>query len=91
MPPSTGCWHSRKGSSGRSPSAISARAPSGSTTSAPPTWRAASANSPNFGHSRDHRMDKPQIAYGLLCNRDGCPIAIQVFDGTSDIQIERYR
>ena len=44
-----------------------------------------------FGHSRDHRMDKPQIAYGLLCNRDGCPIAIQVFDGTSDIQIERYR
>ena len=36
-----------------------------------------------FGHSRDHRKDKPQIVYGLLCNRDGCPIAIQVFDGST--------
>jgi Transposase DDE domain len=36
-----------------------------------------------FGHSRDHRKDKPQIVYGLLCNRDGCPIAIQVFDGNT--------
>jgi hypothetical protein len=32
---------------------------------------------------RDHRKDKPQIVYGLLCNRDGCPIAIQVFDGNT--------
>jgi transposase len=30
----------------------------------------------------DHHKDKPQIVYGLLCNRDGCPIAIQVFDGS---------
>jgi hypothetical protein len=36
-----------------------------------------------FGHSRDHRKDKLQIVYGLLCNRDGCPIAIQVFDGNT--------
>ena len=36
-----------------------------------------------FGHSRDHHKDKPQIVYGLLCNRDGCPIAIQVFDGNT--------
>ncbi|MGE5768996.1 MAG: IS1634 family transposase [Betaproteobacteria bacterium] len=35
-----------------------------------------------FGHSRDHRKDKLQIVYGLLCNHDGCPIAIQVFDGS---------
>jgi hypothetical protein len=35
-----------------------------------------------FGHSRDHRKDKLQIVYGLLCNRDGVPIAIQVFDGS---------
>jgi hypothetical protein len=37
----------------------------------------------HFGHSRDHRNDKLQIVYGLLCNRDGCPIAIQVFDGNT--------
>jgi hypothetical protein len=36
----------------------------------------------HFGHSRDHRNDKLQIVYGLLCNRDGCPIAIQVFAGS---------
>ena len=36
----------------------------------------------HFGHSRDHRKDKLQIVYGLLCNRAGCPIAIQVFDGS---------
>jgi DDE family transposase len=36
-----------------------------------------------FGHSRDHRQDKPQIVYGLLCDREGCPVAIQVFDGNT--------
>jgi len=33
------------------------------------------------GYSRDHRPDRPQIVYGLLCNRDGCPVAIEVFAG----------
>jgi hypothetical protein len=33
------------------------------------------------GYSRDHRPDRPQIVYGLLCNRDGCPVAIEVFEG----------
>jgi Transposase DDE domain len=33
------------------------------------------------GYSRDHRPDRPQIVYGLLCDRDGRPIAIEVFDG----------
>lgn len=33
------------------------------------------------GYSRDHRGDRPQIVYGLLCNRDGCPVAIEVFEG----------
>jgi hypothetical protein len=38
-----------------------------------------------FGHSRDHRPDKMQIVYGLLCAADGCPVAIEVFEGnTSD-------
>jgi CBS domain-containing protein len=33
------------------------------------------------GYSRDHRPDRPQIVYGLLCNREGCPVAIEVFEG----------
>src|SRR6185369_2351525 len=35
------------------------------------------------GYSRDHRSDKPQIVYGLLCNREGCPVAIEVFEGNT--------
>jgi hypothetical protein len=34
-----------------------------------------------FGHSRDRRRDRAQIVYGLLCDRDGRPIAIEVFEG----------
>jgi hypothetical protein len=37
----------------------------------------------NFGHSRDHRPDKMQIVYGLLCAADGCPVAIEVFKGNT--------
>jgi hypothetical protein len=44
------------------------------------------------GYSRDHRPDRPQIVYGLLCATDGTPVAVEVFEGnTSDpetIQIE---
>ena len=36
-----------------------------------------------FGHSRDHRKDRPQIVYGLLCTRGGIPIAVEVFDGNT--------
>jgi hypothetical protein len=36
-----------------------------------------------FGHSRDHRPDKMQIIYGLLCAADGCPVAIEVFEGNT--------
>ena len=35
------------------------------------------------GYSRDGRRDKLQIVFGLLCNRDGCPIAVEVFDGNT--------
>lgn len=35
------------------------------------------------GHSRDHREDRPQIVYGLLCRRDGLPVAIEVFEGNT--------
>jgi len=35
------------------------------------------------GYSRDHRRDRPQIVYGLLCDRDGRPIAVEVFAGNT--------
>jgi Transposase DDE domain len=35
------------------------------------------------GYSRDHRPDRPQIVYGLLCNQQGCPIAVEVFEGNT--------
>lgn len=35
------------------------------------------------GYSRDHRRDRDQIVYGLLCDRDGRPIAIEVFEGNT--------
>jgi transposase len=38
-----------------------------------------------YGHSRDGKRGFPQINYGLLCDRDGCPVATEVFEGnTSD-------
>src|SRR6516164_8421684 len=36
-----------------------------------------------YGHSRDHRSDRLQIVYGLLCTREGLPIAIEVFEGST--------
>lgn len=36
-----------------------------------------------FGHSRDHRSDRLQIVYGLLCTSSGLPIAIEVFEGNT--------
>jgi len=36
-----------------------------------------------FGHSRDGKKDKLQIVYGLLCAADGCPVAVEVFDGNT--------
>lgn len=35
------------------------------------------------GYSRDHRSDRPQIVYGLLCDSEGRPIAIKVFSGNT--------
>jgi transposase len=47
------------------------------------------------GHNRDKKKGKLQIVYGLLCNKEGCPVAIEVFQGntadpkTLKIQIEK--
>lgn len=35
------------------------------------------------GYSRDGKPGEPQIVYGLLCARDGCPVAIEVFSGNT--------
>ena len=35
------------------------------------------------GYSRDHRPDRLQIVYGLLCASDGTPVAIEVFEGAT--------
>jgi len=49
------------------------------------------------GHSRDGKGDKLQIVFGLLCNSDGCPVEVEVFDGdtgdpsTLATQIEKVR
>jgi hypothetical protein len=34
-----------------------------------------------FGYNRDGKNGKLQIVYGLLCAPDGCPVAVEVFDG----------
>jgi hypothetical protein len=50
-----------------------------------------------YGHTRDHRPDRPQIVYGLLCATDGTPVAVEVFEGdtadpkTVKDQIEKLR
>src|SRR3984893_4878975 len=36
-----------------------------------------------FGYSRDGKRGKRQIVYGLLCAPDGCPVAIEVFAGST--------
>jgi Transposase DDE domain len=36
-----------------------------------------------FGHSRDGKRGKLQIVFGLVCNADGCPVAVEVFDGNT--------
>ena len=49
------------------------------------------------GYNRDGKKGTLQIVYGLLCAPDGCPVAIEVFDGnTADpvtlaTQVEKLR
>ena len=35
------------------------------------------------GYSRDHRRDRAQLVIGLLCAVDGCPVAVEVFEGNT--------
>jgi hypothetical protein len=34
-----------------------------------------------IGYSRDGKKGTLQIVFGLLCNREGCPVAVEVFEG----------
>ena len=49
------------------------------------------------GYSRDGKRGKPRIEFGLLCDREGCPVAVEVFDGntadpaTVGAQIDKLR
>ena len=36
-----------------------------------------------YGYSRDGKRDKLQITFGLLTNADGCPVAVEVFEGNT--------
>jgi hypothetical protein len=50
-----------------------------------------------IGHSRDGKKGSLQIVFGLLCNADGCPVAVEVYQGntgdptTLKDQIEKVR
>jgi hypothetical protein len=50
-----------------------------------------------LGYSRDGKRGAPQIVYGLLCDRRGCPVAVEVFEGslhddkTLPAQIEKLK
>jgi transposase len=35
------------------------------------------------GYNRDGKKGKLQIVYGLLCAGDGCPVAIEAFEGNT--------
>ncbi len=36
-----------------------------------------------LGYNRDGKKGKLQIVYGLLCAADGCPVAVEVFEGNT--------
>lgn len=36
-----------------------------------------------LGHSRDGKKDKLQVVFGVLTNEDGCPVAVEVFEGNT--------
>jgi hypothetical protein len=50
-----------------------------------------------LGFSRDGKRGTPQVVYGLLCDRRGCPVSVEVFKGslhddkTLSSQLEKLR
>jgi transposase len=50
-----------------------------------------------IGYSRDRKKNRPQIVFGLLTDAEGCPVAVEVFEGntgdptTVASQVEKLR
>ncbi len=50
-----------------------------------------------YGYNRDRKKGKQQIVFGLICDRVGCPVAVEVFEGntldskTKSVQVEKVR
>lgn len=36
-----------------------------------------------FGYNRDDKKGRKQIVIGLICNKEGCPVAVEVFAGNT--------
>jgi transposase len=36
-----------------------------------------------YGYSRDERRSNPQIVFGVISNLEGCPVAVEVFEGNT--------
>jgi len=36
-----------------------------------------------YGYSRDERRSNPQIVFGIVSSADGCPVAVEVFEGNT--------
>ena len=43
------------------------------------------------GYSRDGKRGKLQIVIGLLCSPEGCPVAVEVFKGSTGDPSVRWR
>lgn len=39
-----------------------------------------------IGYSRDGKRNKPQVNYGLLTDRRGCPVAVSVYPGNVGVR-----
>ena len=37
----------------------------------------------HFGYNRDRKKGKKQVVVGLACNKEGCPLAVEVFPGNT--------
>ena len=54
-----------------------------STTCRAAGWRAPIARWPRRGYSRDGKAAKAQVEYGLTCDPEGRPVAVEVFAGNT--------
>ena len=95
--PWTGCWSdSRRSKTGWRASAC-ATAAWWSTTSPRPTSKAGVARWLSGGIPETEKGGTLQIVFGLLCDRQGCPVAVEVFAGnradptTVSSQIQKLR